>query len=709
MFLRHFISNFIKCDFNKHVLWLILFFSLILNSCANNTKDTGNYSPKFKQVIDTIENYYSYKNKSYVGTQYLDSSFKYLSHPLTNDRFRFFSYHYAYERKSAHDPKKALLYADSMLMIAKQSVTRHQYQVNYAEANFASGDAYFDLSQFSNAYKCYYEGYLIGKNLLNNQILAEYTYRMGMVLFKQANYVEAANYFKISYKQSWAYDNNFKSFYQRQELLANVGESYKNANMVDSATVYLAKALNYINANNTKFSNLALMLEMARGVVYGNLGDIGLLTHDYPVAEQMLKKSITINLKKGYDYKDAQLTEIKLSRLYLDQNRQADLFALLKKLRVQLDSVKNSEAETNWNYLMSKYYDHNKDYTHALPYLKTYSLLKDSVLKLANSLRRTDIATQQSNYDKQNEIDNLKDYNKRQLIFIYVAVLLSIMVVIIIFLVFRNLKRSKRDVIAIKLLNDKINHQKENLVLTLDELNLSNQEKDRILRAVAHDLRNPLGGIASLSNAMADDDYTAEQLEMINLIKDAAYNSLELINEILEAANTAITQFNKEWVDINVLVSNSVELLRFKAADKKQTIKLNSPCTSVQLFINREKIWRVISNLISNAIKFSHQDSEINVSVKEHEDGIEITVQDNGIGIPDKLKQQVFNMFTDAKRVGTAGEKSFGLGLSICKQIIDKHDGQIWFQSEHEVGTTFHVSLPLGSPVFSLPTSSQAI
>jgi signal transduction histidine kinase len=686
-------------------LWLIFVTSLLLYSCSSNNKDTGDYSPQFKALYDTVANYSLYKNTPNKDTRYIDSAFGLLKRPFINDKFRFYSMHFVYQEKGLHNPKMALIYADSMMMMARQSITKHQYVVNYAEASFAFGDAYFDLSQFSEAYKYFYQGYYIGKSQINNQILAEYTYRMGMVMFKQTHYLEAASYFKISYEQSWAYKDDFKAFYQRQELLDNIGESYKNAGKTDSSSIYLNQSLNYINANSERFDKYPALLEVARGVVYGNQGDVAFITHNYNDAEPLLKQSIAINLKKGNDNRDAELTEIKLANLYFIQNRQADLFDLLKQLRNQLDSIPYQQVEANWNYLMSKYYNRLNDSKNELLYLSRYSSLKDSVTKMSNSLKRTNVTTQQANYDRQSEIDNLKDYNKRQLIYIYIAVLLSIMAVIIIFLVFRNLKRSKRAIIAIKALNDQISHQKQNLVNTLEELSQSSQEKDRILRAVAHDLRNPLGGIASLSSVMIDDNYTADQLDMINLIKDTSYNSLELINEILEAANTATSQFNKEWVDINALVSNSVELLRFNAADKQQTINLNLLDDAQQLLISREKIWRVISNLISNAIKFSHQGSEISVGIRKHENGIEITVRDNGIGIPDKIKQSVFNMFTDAKRTGTAGEKSFGLGLSICQQIIEKHNGKIWLQSAPDMGTIFYVFLPFVEEATLMPVS----
>jgi signal transduction histidine kinase len=517
---------------------------------------------------------------------------------------------------------------------------------------------------------------------------------MGMIMFKQGHYREAANYFKISHRQSYAYTDDFRAFYQRQELLDNIGESYKNSGDIDSSSFYLNKALVYIDENSSRFAERANLLEVARGVVYGNQGDLALLTHNYNQAHELLKKSIAINLKQGYDNRDAELTEIKLARLYLITNKPNDLFELLKRLRAQLDTIKNDDAETNWNGLMSTYYLQKKDYQNSLLYLKNYSSLKDSATKRTSSLKRTDINQQQANFDKENQIEDLKSHNKLQLIYIYLAVLFSVMAVIIIFLVFRNLKRSKRDIVAIKTLNDQIKLQKTELENTLEEVNRGSREKDRILRAVAHDLRNPLGGIASLSASMVDDARDEEQTDLINLIKETSYNSLELINEILEAANTANMTFNKEWVEINSLINKSVDLLRFKAAEKDQDIMLSLLDTPTEILINREKIWRVISNLISNAIKFSPKGAVIYVIVNQKHQGVEICVKDYGIGIPDKLQQQVFNMFTEAKRPGTDGEKSFGLGLSICRQIVEKHSGRIWLKSESNNGSSFYVYLP---------------
>ncbi|WP_167667771.1 sensor histidine kinase [Mucilaginibacter gossypiicola] len=678
----------------NHFVWLAIAFLLSLNSCINSVNDTGDYSKQFKPVFDTVNLYDGERSQPERGLEYLDSAYSTIKKPFVSDKFRFYAFHFLYNLKALHDPKKAMPYADTMQAVAAESVTADQHIALAAEADFATGDAYSDMVKYDQAYRYFYKGYSIGKNAIDDAILAEYTYRMGMIMFKQGHFKEAANYFKISHKQSYAYTDDFRAFYQRQELLDNIGESYKNSGDIDSSKHYLDKALAYINENSTRFAERANLLEVARAVVFGNQGDLALLTHDYNLANELLKKSIAINLKPGYDNRDAELTEIKLARLYSITDKTNDLFELLKSLRTQLDTIKNDDVETNWNGLMSSYYLQKKDYQNSLFYLKNYSALKDSAIKRTSSLKRTDVNQQQASFDKENQIEDLKGHNKLQLIYICLAVLFSVMAVIIIFLVFRNLKRSKRDIVAIKKLNDQIKQQKSELENTLEEVNQGSREKDRILRAVAHDLRNPLGGIASLSAAMVEDAQDEEQTDLINLIKETSYNSLELINEILEAANTANVTFNKEWVEINSLISNSVDLLRFKAAEKDQDIMLSLLDTPTELLINREKIWRVISNLISNAIKFSPKGAVIYVIVNQKNPGVEICVKDYGIGIPDKLQQQVFNMFTEAKRPGTDGEKSFGLGLSICRQIIEKHSGRIWLKSDINNGSSFYVYLP---------------
>lgn len=673
---------------------LSLFF---LFSCKKKPKHTykdQEYSNEFSAIFNKV-NKLNEEKKFEGALKYLDSGFNTIKNPTINDHFRYYGFHFMYARKAKNDPRTELIYADSMYNIALKGANEKSYLSNFAESSFAKGDAYFDLRQYSDAYKCFYQGYFIGKNYFDNSVLAEYTYRMGMVMFRQSSYKMAANYFKESYHQSFAYHDGFKAFYQRQELLNDIGESYQQDGELDSAVVYFNKTLAYIDKNNERFNKFSNLLEVARAVTYGDLGMIYFQRKQYDLATDQFKKSIDINLRRYNDNANAELVEINLGQLYLDRHQDSQFIGLMNDMRGQFDSVKNTEAQTNWNRLMSTYYSQKNDYANAYKYFSQYSSLKDSLVQQSMSLKEADINQQLANYDKQAQIETLRDNNKIQEIYLYLAVTGVSMAVIIIFLIYRNWKRSRNDVVIVSALNKQINRQKTELETTLSELKQNSQEKDRILRTVAHDLRNPIGGIVSLTNAMLDDDFTEEQKSLLKLVSDTSQNSLELINEILEATNLSSTAFDKEQVDINSLVNNSVEILSFKAAEKDQHIITELLDYPKKLFISREKIWRVISNLISNAIKFSPNNADIRVKVMNGINEVKIAVSDNGIGIPDNIKNDVFNIFTNAKRPGTAGEKSFGLGLSICQQIMENHHGRIWFESTAGKGTTFYISLPV--------------
>lgn len=677
--------------------WL---FALIFSAVACGQKksiDNGEYSSEFKEAQKNLDKYWE-RGEVKRGLNYLDSAFSKMSQRTVHDSFRRLSLHYVYYQKTIHKYDTALVYADSMVSIGKRSVSPEQYSLNFAEASFCRGDALFELQQFSDAYQAYYQGYLTGKNYVNLPAVSDYTYRMGMIMYKQGHYGLATTYFKDSYAQNIAdkrpINKEFVGFYRRQELLDNIGLSYRHNNQNDSAMFYFNLALKEITGNAHLFPKRKQHVDMARGVVYGNMAEVYMKQKDPARAAALLKKSIDINLKPGYDNRDAQLSELKLGNLYLQQHQTDSLLSLLNNLQHQLDTVKNPDAEAGYHRLISTYYAQKDDLKQAYAHLQLYNVKKDSIIKAASLLLETDVTQQLSNYEKQHQIDALSNDNKLQTIYIYAVTLAAVLAAIIIFLVYRNWRRSKKDVLTVKVLNQQINEQNQVLEKALSELSVRSQEKDRILRTVAHDLRNPIGGIASLTALMAEDEYTEEQKELINLVRETSVNSLELINEILEATNLQSVKLNLEPVEINSLVSNAVELLRFRAAEKGQSILLETMETQQELMISREKIWRVLGNLISNAIKFSPSGETIQVKVSEDVNKVIIAVKDNGIGIPEKLQDQVFNMFTSAQRTGTAGEKSFGLGLSICRQIIEKHNGKIWFASS-ENGSTFFISLPL--------------
>ncbi len=676
---------------NTHAgLYSIFFLFFLIASCSEKHPASINLSNEFQPVYDSTSRLFE-ANQITKGLNYLDSAVKDLPNLSTADKFRAYSFHFVVSHNVRRNNRQALLYADSMLTTIQGSTDPKLYAPLTAEANFAKGDALFELGRYTDAYTCYYQGYLIGHDSYDNCTLSDYTYRMGMITYKQGNYKYAASYFKQSFDLCGSCKNAFASFFRQQEVLDNIALSYRNYGKRDSALIYFDNALKYISDNELQYKSRSAILEVARAVILGNKADVLSAQGQYQKAIQLLEKSITTNLKKGNDSADAELSEVKLGQLYIKLHQDALLLPLLKNLRIQLDSVKNSDAEAGWDMLMATYYKYKNEPGKALPFVEAYHQIKDSLDNRNRNLKASNVNDHFDNINKHYQIQALRNQER---VYFYTGVIFLSMSLIILLLIYRNYRKSHQEMKMVNALNKQVLVQKDELERTLYDLENSSKEKDRILRTVAHDLRNPLGGIASLTGAMVDDnDYTAEQLELLKMIKDTAHDTLELINEILEATNNTAAELHTQPVDINILLNNSVELMRFKAAEKNQKIMLYTLDAPEQLMISREKIWRVISNLISNAIKFSPVGSDIRVSITDNASDVQISVNDNGIGIPDTIKNKIFNMFTEAKRPGTLGEKSFGLGLSICRQIIEKHHGKIWFESNSELGTTFYVRL----------------
>ncbi|SDT69121.1 His Kinase A (phospho-acceptor) domain-containing protein [Mucilaginibacter mallensis] len=273
--------------------------------------------------------------------------------------------------------------------------------------------------------------------------------------------------------------------------------------------------------------------------------------------------------------------------------------------------------------------------------------------------------------------------NKTEIFLLITGCLVSIMLIIFIY---RLYKLSRH-------LNKQISEQNSNMQKTLIDLEQSQADNTRMMQIAAHDLRNPIGGITSIAALMLDDDdRSTEDRMMLELIKTSGQNSLELVSDLLQV-HTKVEELKKEHVDLSLMLHYCVGLMHYKAEAKGQQLKLHT--TPVTLSVNREKLWRVISNLIANAIKFSPSGADIYVDVQELNGRVLITVEDHGIGIPIEMKDKIFDMFTEAKRAGTAGEQPFGLGLAISKQIVEAHGGRIWFESKSGNGTTFFVELPI--------------
>ena len=216
--------------------------------------------------------------------------------------------------------------------------------------------------------------------------------------------------------------------------------------------------------------------------------------------------------------------------------------------------------------------------------------------------------------------------------------------------------------------------------------------KNEILGIVAHDLRNPLAAIKTIAMVMEEDkNIDEDNQDNLQMIKAACDKAASIINDLLETAHNEILEFDIESTELNQFLQKIVNDWK-RNTNARVNILYYGTADPVYSGINAEKMQRVMDNLISNAVKFSG-DSNIEVSLQALNSQVIIHVKDFGMGIPNDLLPFIFDRFSKASRTGIRGEESVGLGLSIVRQIIKKHGGEIEVDSVEEHGTTFTIKL----------------
>jgi signal transduction histidine kinase len=226
-------------------------------------------------------------------------------------------------------------------------------------------------------------------------------------------------------------------------------------------------------------------------------------------------------------------------------------------------------------------------------------------------------------------------------------------------------------------------------------------ERDALLGIAAHELRNPLAAILGYSEILSshDDLSIEERKEMISIINERALYLNDVINNILNysSVNNGIIQINLIRNDLLRLVKEIISRFQIIAGNKNINLEL---CTDLQdcfCEFDAVRIEEVISNLIDNAIKYSHSNSKIIIDLEKTKAFVKLSVIDNGQGIKEEELGFLFELFSNVKISSrpTAGEKSTGLGLAICKKIVKMHNGLISVKSIPGEGSTFSFQLPV--------------
>ena len=243
----------------------------------------------------------------------------------------------------------------------------------------------------------------------------------------------------------------------------------------------------------------------------------------------------------------------------------------------------------------------------------------------------------------------------------------------------------------------------EEIKLKNEELLKINAEKDKFFSIIAHDLKGPFNGFLGLTQLMAEELprlSAAEVQKIAERMRNSAKNLYHLLENLLDWSQIQKGEFpfNPEIIQIGLVVSSSIEMIHESA--KRKNIEISNHATNGLLaFADMNMIQTITRNLVFNAIKFTPKGGKVSILAKATtEKSIEISIQDNGIGMNQNMIENLFRIDIQTNRTGTEGEPSTGLGLLLCKEFTEKNGGKIWVESEEGVGSTFYFTIPIYTP-----------
>jgi signal transduction histidine kinase len=236
----------------------------------------------------------------------------------------------------------------------------------------------------------------------------------------------------------------------------------------------------------------------------------------------------------------------------------------------------------------------------------------------------------------------------------------------------------------------------------LKEVNKNLKQLDKLkndfLSTVSHELRTPIAimreGVSLCLDGIAG-EITDTQRDLLSDTMDNMDRLTRLVTDLLDISKIEAgkLKLRRSSVDLYDILKKVQQNYESQADEKGIRFNVECPHKSIKLFVDKDKVIQIFTNLISNALRFTSSNGEIKIEVKDNRDYVECCVSDTGIGIAKDNLNKMFSKFEQFGRVDGPGYKGTGLGLAICKGLVEKHGGKIWVESELGKGTKFWFTL----------------
>jgi signal transduction histidine kinase len=571
------------------------------------------------------------------------------------------------------DPDSALLMGQKSLDLA----TAAHYEQGEALAWLTMGVAYGTKAMYPEALDCHLKALRLTEKLGLTGLMENDYNNIAAVYSSMKDYPKALDYFRRSLQiarqfpdqSGWAIG------------LLNIGDVLTQEMELDSAITYTVEAL-HIAEKIHDSSLLATSLS--------NLGDIYIKKNESSKALTCFERSRrifqVIKDEDGVSY---------------THNSMADAWHQLGQYKRSIDeanaglqsalALHTGETIKTSYHILYEDYQALKDYQHALAFRNLEIDLNDSLYNLD---KEKQIKLLQSGYElekKQHQVDVLKKDSltqQRELehskIKLYLIIGGTILVIIWAFFLIRANRQ-------INWVNRLLAARNTEIVRRNEELAELNAVKNKLLSIISHDLRSPISTLKGFVDLLKDADLPPDKIRYFSAqMGESLKETSNMLDNLLFWAKTQMDglRVDARPFDLVPVLEQNRRLAISRTQKKKITVLTAGMDMPVMAYADEVMIDMVIRNLVDNAIKFCREGDTISLSVGSAPDGVSVTISDTGLGIPLEDQHRIFTSISYTT-TGTSREKGSGLGLSLCKEMIDKNGGKIWFNSEPGKGTSF--------------------
>ena len=585
----------------------------------------------------------------------------------------------------------SLLYATYALNLAEKidDKYRRAYSLNM------TGNAYYMLSNYTKSLEFYQEALQLRTELGDTSDIARSLNNIGAVHLQTRNYDKALEYFEKAL--------DIYSVLGNDEIILilknNMGGVYNERKEYNKALEYISQAYDIASKMNDD-NNIVITLN--------NLGEISVSMEQYDKALEFYfeAREISENLE---DYNILATILLNIGAAYMLSGQPEKSLSFFQESLEYADIINSIRTKRDIYRNLYDYYRDKGDPEKAIVYLELYNETNDSINSEESRLRIKELELKYNADNFQNEIELLKKDNEINKLRLNRSRIGIISLIIIIFLsgaaILINMKRirqKRESYLMLTRKNQELEDANQRLKESEQNLTELNNTKDKFFSIIGHDLRNPLNALLGFSELISGNtmNYTPEEIQKYNrIINESAKKIHQLIENLLEwsRSQSGNIDFTPKLLNLNQLSSEIEDVLSIQANEKEITIQNKIPA-DVQVFADKNLLSTILRNLINNAIKFTQNGGQVSLSAEHIEEQLTISVSDTGRGMSQEQVAHLFRLDVNDTSTGTSEEKGTGLGLILCKEFVEIHNGKIWVESEPAKGSTFYISLPDNQP-----------